>query len=268
MRETLQDVGGDGVPARHRVVVQLLGPHHERLGVRSRLEEAPTFGVVEQAEEVVGERPSGLEPPQLERRLVERETRIGHERVVIGVTRAAGTSVAPGPQQPAVGRAELGQDEPGGRDRRLDVARLPERPARLGERRDRHRVPRGEHLVVGGRPDPLLAELEQLGPGTCDLRGEGRGVELPLLRDRRERDRAPQDVGPSQLPLGVAPNARRHRLAAHRDELVPRPHEEPALDALAVGVLRGGEPAARLAHLAQEVVERLVGDASVPLVDA
>ena len=90
-----------------------------------------------------------------------------------------------------------------------------------------------------------------------------------LARHRRDRDRTPQHVrapvlaGP--VALGRGAEACRHRLADQVDQLVPRPREEPAFDALGVGVLRGEEPALGMLHLPQQVLDRLGRHAAIAI---
>ena len=71
---------------------------------------------------------------------------------------------------------------------------------------------------------------------------------------------------PSQFPRGVAP---KHAATAGPTLGVSSSQdhdEEPALDAFAVGVLRREEPALRVLHLAQQVLERLDRDAPIAIV--
>ena len=75
----------------------------------------------------------------------------------------AGPSWNPFPprtQESSVGPTEVLQDEAP----QLSAASMNRGSRRLGRLRrghDRHRVPRGEHLVVRPRPDPGLSRLEE-----------------------------------------------------------------------------------------------------------
>src|SRR5213594_658154 len=94
-RESLEHVGRGRVPRRYRVVEELLRPDHQGLAVRAGLEESAALAVPEQPEQLVG-KPSGLlEPPELERRLVQRQARFGHQRVIVRVARSSGLAVPP-----------------------------------------------------------------------------------------------------------------------------------------------------------------------------
>jgi hypothetical protein len=56
------------------------------------------LAVPEQSEQLVGEGARLLEPPDVERRLVQREARVRHQRVVVGVPGSSGLAVAPRPK--------------------------------------------------------------------------------------------------------------------------------------------------------------------------
>src|SRR6266511_121216 len=64
--EPQQHLGRHRRARRHRVVDQLAGPDHQRLGVRAGLEEAATLGVAEQLEHGVGQPPCLAQPAQVE----------------------------------------------------------------------------------------------------------------------------------------------------------------------------------------------------------
>ena len=106
----------------------------------------------------------------------------------------------------------------------------------LGERRQREAVPRGDRLVVARRLRPLVPHLEQLRAQlVVELAADDEAVAL-------------EDV--QELVRHVA---------------VALPGEREALDAVRVGVLRRGEPAALERELAQHVVDGLLGDLAVAL---
>ena len=118
---------------------------------------------------------------------------------------------------------------------------------------------------VAGRIAPL-PDLEQLGAGALDVGGELAGVDPALGCHVLDRDRSPEHVRALPVALGDRAERPRDRLAGDLDELGPRPDEEPPLDTLAVRVLGGGEPAAGLPELPQQVLAGLDGDAAVRLV--
>src|SRR5690606_6771183 len=76
----------------------------------------------------------------------------------------------PGAEPSAVAAAEVREEElavgHGGREPALVAGG----GGSFGERREHHRVPLGEHLVVAERPGTLGACREELGPGRLDNR--------------------------------------------------------------------------------------------------
>jgi len=96
-----------------------------------------------------------------------------------------------------------------------------------------------------------------------------RRVELALDRRQPQRIRLARDVEDARsLEVGSAVDApvpaREFRVggAERVPKLVGRPHEELALVAFRIGVLRGVEAAGGVGHLAQDVVERLLAHAA------
>ncbi len=103
------------------------------------------------------------------------------------------------------------------------------------------------------RPIAAISSSTVMPSGPRDL--------LRLARD--EQDAVALEVGPVvDAPVGER-RARQGGIAEDRADLVGRPDEELALDALRVGVLGRVEAAGRVGHLAPDVVEGLLGDAPV-----
>ncbi len=178
--------------------------------------------------------------------------------MVLGVGEVAGPARLPGAQQPAVGVAQLAQEEP----RRPPGGRQPVGPVedgrRLGQRRHEEGVPGQQHLVVEAGPHPLVAGGQQEGTGPLDRGRPGCGP----LGD--VQDRAALEVP----ALGDAVVAGDHGgVVGSEDggELGGRPHVEAALDALGVGVLGRGEPARRLGQVREDVADRLLDHEPVAL---
>src|SRR5207237_6031170 len=73
-------------------------------------------------------------------------------------------SFAPRPEEPAVLGRERAEQEGRELARRVEQILPVQPPPRLGQRREREPVPRGDHLVVAQRLRPLLAQLEDPRP--------------------------------------------------------------------------------------------------------
>ncbi len=110
-----------------------------------------------------------------------------------------------------------------------------------------------------------LTVLEQLGVAGAHRLLQLLDSDPRPLRHRLGRQRGPQHVDalPVALRLGAEPAG--HQLASHLRQLLERPHEELALHALGVGVLRGEEPAVSMAQVAQQVGGRPAHHLAVPL---
>jgi hypothetical protein len=98
-------------------------------------EEAALLGVREALDQDAGERERLLEPPRLERRLVEREQRFEQERVVLEEGADLRAAVVVGAQQPSVGVAHLLEDEGGRFTGGGEVVLALEHGARFGQQR-------------------------------------------------------------------------------------------------------------------------------------
>ena len=123
---------------------------------------------------------------------------------------------------------------------------------------DRHAVPGGEHLVVGRGPHTRLTSLIQHPPRVVDLGSEIDRVEIHGGRSPRARTRVPEHVRrpvvADPVALGRGSERPRDRFADELRELGPRPREEPPLDPLGVGVLRGVEASLWVLHLPEQVL--------------
>ena len=178
--------------------------------------------------------------------------------MIVRVRDAARRPVPPRAEQPPVRRPQVRQDERCGRHRGVQELGVAEGRPRLRERLDRHRVPAGEHLVVGRRAHAPLPRLEQDPPGLLEVRPR---------RRRRPAGRHRTFVRSlAQFPSGSAPNASAASAPDEPDELVPGPREELPLHPFGVGVLAREEAAVGMPHLAEQVAEGLGGDPPVALV--
>src|SRR5207249_11330803 len=123
----------------------------------------------------------------------------------------------------------------------------------FGEGPAREAVPRCEDLVVSARMHATLACLVERSLDRRDAQGIrlSRDVEDALALEVRAA------VGPP-----VPPRVFRIGGAERVAKLIGGPHEELALVALGIRVLRRIEAPGRVGHLAQEIVERLLADAT------
>ena len=99
------------------------------------------------------------------------------QRGVVGRERERVRAVIrlPRPQPPAVGAAQLAQQELAVGAGGVEPVRPARGRRRFGQRGEEQRVPLGEHLVVEPRADASLARVEQPGPGRVRRRPAGAG---------------------------------------------------------------------------------------------
>ncbi len=202
--EAEQAVGRERVLRRRRVVLVVLRPHDQRLGVGAGREEPAAVVVGEQRDEAVGDGAGLVEPGDVVD-LGQREQRLEQRGVVLGVGEQVGAAVLPGAQQPAVVAAQLGEEEVGVGARRVHPVGPVERVGRLGERPQEERVPPEEHLVVEAGPHPVPARRRRA--TGSDARDRVRPV---LGRADRVEDVAAE---PGVRVLEVAPGG--HAEVAH-----------------------------------------------------
>src|SRR5207237_10113634 len=136
---------------------------------------------------------------------------------------ALGDAVSPRAVKAPVGCGERSEEELAESPRRLDPVGALERTAALGERAEGKTVPRRDRLVVAQRLRPLLALVEQPRPQLLvDLTAQDEPIVLEVMEQ-------------------LVP-----------DIVAPVPGERQPLDAVGVGVLRRGEPAAVERKLAEQ----------------
>ena len=104
-------------------------------------EEPAQLAILEVGDHPVGQRPGLAQPSGVAGRGVELEQPVGQEGVILQVGRDLGLAQAIGPQQAAVGRAELGQQELRGALGGLPVFLDAEDPVTVGIGRDHQPVP-------------------------------------------------------------------------------------------------------------------------------
>ena len=140
------------------MVVDVLAARDQLLVVVRGREEAAVLGVAEVLDHRVGGLARGVEPALVEGRLVERQQRLDQVGVVLEVGVELRLAVLVAAKQAAVLVAQLGPDELGARDGRVEVVAARQHRAGLGKRGDHQRVPRRQALVVAARPDAPRAE--------------------------------------------------------------------------------------------------------------
>ena len=152
--EPQQHVREHRVAGRDRVVVEVLRARDELLAVGGREEEAAALVVGEQLDREQRE-PARLEQPAQRRRSrrAARAARARRSRSRRG-SRRRSPSRPPGAEQAAVGRRAGRAGTPPHADGGVEPVRPLQPPARLGERREREPVPRGDRLVVEPRLRP------------------------------------------------------------------------------------------------------------------
>ena len=150
----------------------------------------------------------------------------------------------------------------GGPDRAFEIIRAPKLPARQRKGADRQAVPGRDDLMIAERraacfpppPEPLsgfaqalnqCVVVETLPPGIIFQRLSQIG-DIPAL----------EITGPGDL---IQRHEFRRRSLQHGLDFLFVPDKKPALFAFAVGVGRGIKRAARVAHLAHEIIQRFRG---------
>ncbi len=208
--------GGDGA------VLQLLAPRDQRFAVGGGGEEPSVLRVGEARDQLVRERARLLEPALLAARFEQREQGLEQERVVLEVGADARLAVVVGAQQAPVAVAHARQHELRAGRRRVEVAGLRERRARVCQRRDHERVPARHALVVEARAHALDARrAKRPADPLALLRGRARTAageyvearlrmvrvrEVALLGDAEPRDRGVRVGAQQRAQLLGAPH--------------------------------------------------------------
>ena len=152
---------------------------------------------------------SGLaQPTGVAGRGVEPDQAVGQEGVILKIGGQLGLALAIGPQQPAVGRAELVEQEVGGLLGGLAIFLDLEDPEAVGIRGDHQPVPGGQDLVVAHRRGPLLAGRQQPGAERREPGLQLFGVVFERLGLLGAGLRLEQDIAAS-LEVGLAGRGRR-----------------------------------------------------------
>ena len=94
-RQPQQQLGGRCVPARDRVVAQVLRPHDELLRVDARLEEPAVLLIEEASQQRAGQGRRRHEPAEVTGGLVERQETRTEQRVVVGEAGGSADAVTP-----------------------------------------------------------------------------------------------------------------------------------------------------------------------------
>ena len=242
------------IPRRDRIarhlgaVERVLHPHRDRSVAGWALEEAAVLVVPEARVLRLGQRHRALEPPWVERGLVEVEEPERGVGVVVELARALRLALAPAAVQGAGRRvAQPLPQELGCPLTARGEGRLLERAGAARERRDHQPVPGRQHLVVAVRAHAPASDLEQLRTRSIEpaLRLGRRDPEvLAALIDRSHlaQDRRPVLEVPVRCDA-VAEREQRSSGAEGGFDLGGRPHVELALLPFAVGVLGGVERA-------------------------
>ena len=125
-----------------------LAPRQQALVADGGEEEAPFLAVLEVGDHPIGQGPGFPQPARVAGGRVEPEQAVRQEGVILQVGGELGLALAIGPQQAAVGQAQLVEQEPGGRLGGLAVLLDLEDPVAVGVGGDHQAVPAGEDLVV------------------------------------------------------------------------------------------------------------------------
>ena len=190
--------GGHGVAARDGTVGAVLVPDDERLVVPRRVVEAAR-AIPEVRQDAFGEARGVPEVADVAAGLVQVQEAFGQEGIVFEIRVQMRLPRAIGPEQPAVGPPQRGQQKVGRPRGRRQIAGLAQDPRALRHRPQHHPVPRREDLVVQPGRNPLSAGLVQPGAPLLDapperLHGDPQAGGDPLDRARRVRDALPLPV--------------------------------------------------------------------------
>ena len=227
----------------------------------------PPAGSAKRSLGLLGERERGLEPGLLERRLVQRDEAVDEIGVVFEIrVQLRRRTDQRRPQQPAVGLAHLCQQPASGGSRRVQVRRLVEaRPA----------------IAIAPIMRPFHAvRIFSSRPGLMRVSRTSSSRRFQPSMRSRLGDRQLQQGGILFVGAAAVQDAHAFPVAAVGDvedaaekvrvpfserrlDLGGGPDEELPLLAFAVGVLRAEEGAGRARHLAEDVVERLLGDFAI-----
>jgi hypothetical protein len=267
--EPEQDLGGDGSPRGGGVIVDVARAGDELFVVGRGVVEGAPLLVPEELGDSAHEGVGLDEPARLEGGLVDRDEPVRDHRVVLQVT------VEPRP--PVLVRAvdatvslhvlhDEGRVSYGG----LAVVFAAGHARGEGEGAEHEAVPGGEDLLVASRPYALFSGGEEPAPNLPDSFPQLLGCEPEFFGDGLGRAGDVQYVLTLEVaPLRHVPVARREvRLLRVEDgfQILGRPDVELAFHALRVGVFGGVEAALLARHVAQDIVEGLLGDAAVEVV--
>src|SRR5450756_338098 len=255
MKRACCRASGGRASGRRGVVGAVLRAPDQGLGVVRGVVEAAA-AVTEVPEYDVEQVTGQPQPVRVSSDGVERKEALGNVAIVVEYAGVGADPTVPGrPPQPAVHQMHPGQQpgRPLGRPQQVVPV---EQSGGIRQGGDGQAVPGGHHLVVAGRPDPLLAAAGQSAAdvgGPVDDAGVG-GVARELQhraavlegasRCHREQLRRPGPVVRTE----------------YVDQLSRCPDVEPALLALAVRVVRRGKPAFRRGQVAQHPLGRLYPD--------
>ena len=145
---------GRRVARRDRVVVDVLASDDELLVVVRGGEEAAALRVGEELDHLVRGLARGVEPADVEGRLIEREEGLGQVRVVLEVSGQVGAPVLVRAKEPAAVVPQVPPNELGARNCGVEVLVAGNRGTGLRQGADHERVPRAQPLVVLSGPRP------------------------------------------------------------------------------------------------------------------
>src|SRR4029453_18658550 len=141
----------------------------ELLVIVARKPESAALPVLEKRDQGVGGRAREIPVVGAEQRLHRLDQRGEHERVIVEIAGEIGRAVATRRVEAAIAM-ECRANRVDRFEREVGPARFAERPRGTREAGNRERVPRRQHLVVGGWAYPRFARLEQRGLGTAEPR--------------------------------------------------------------------------------------------------
>ena len=242
------------VPARNGAVVRLLRAEDQRFVIPAVEIKPAVVIVIKIGDGLVRHALCAVEIRPVQRRIMERQQRIGIARIIVE------KSALPAPAVPLAHKEGVAPAQPRfyealRRLRRAQVVRVAADAVEHGERCDHQRVPERENLVVGME----AAARKAIAPDGGEQRVEGRFQRFGV-----------QQVGDAP-PLKVAPGRdavmaveRFAVLLAQQVGHFLRPQQvEPALLAAAVRVLRAVEAPVRRRHLLQNIERGLFRDLPV-----